>query len=80
MREVVALVGTREVVLSQSTADEWYRSGLARWIGRNRLLITARFNPRGDLRGLSAVVGDAVTDSREEWARVFKRDQFMRRE
>lgn len=79
MPEVVAIVGTREVVLSQSTADKWYESGFARWIGRNRLLITARFNPKGDLRGLSAIVGGAVADSTEEWAGVFKQNQFMRR-
>jgi hypothetical protein len=79
-RKIRAEVGTRVIEISQATADEWYRAGLARWVGRNRLQITARFNPNGDLRGISAVVGEAVSECRDDWSVVFRREQFLKRE
>jgi hypothetical protein len=80
VREVIAEVGSRDVKLSRLDAKEWIRHGFARWIGRNRIRISARFNPRGDLRGFSAIVGEVIAKAvGDDWAVTFKRDQFPRR-
>ena len=80
MREVIAEVGSRDVKLSRLEADEWVRHGYARWIRRNRIQISARFNPHGDLRGVSAIVGEVIVEAaNDDWAVAFKRDQLSRR-
>jgi hypothetical protein len=77
---VVAKIGAREVPLSLADAKAWRKAGFARWIGRDLLLITARFNPRGDVRGFSAVFGEALSESGDEWAVMFRREQLLKRE
>jgi hypothetical protein len=80
MVKVVAEVGGRELLLSRAVAKEWYDLGFAKWIGRNRIRIMARFNPNGDFRGLSSIVGPIIAGSSEAWAKAFKQQQFLKRE
>jgi hypothetical protein len=80
LHKIKAEIGSRVIEMSQAMADEWYRLGLAIWVGRNRLRVTARFNPLGDLRGMSAKFGEIVSESDKDWAVVFRHEQLQKRE
>ncbi len=73
--------GGRQVSLTQEQADEWYENGFAIWVGRRRILITARLEAFTRLRDLSTVAGDHVaTNRKEEWVGPFLRAQFLKLE
>jgi hypothetical protein len=65
--------------LTPSQADAWHKNGFAIWVGRRRMLITARLEAFARLRDLSAVAGDQVAAKRkEEWVGPFLRGQFLK--
>ena len=69
------------VNLTPSQAEAWHKNGFAIWVGRRRMLITARLEAFARLRDLSAVAGDYVaTNRKEEWVGPFLRGQFLRLE
>lgn len=82
MREVKVEFGDKELTISMLEAREWADAGIAEWLPRrNRMRFTARRDPRPVVRGLSAVVGEAVVTSIDrQVAQTFIRDQFLRRE
>ena len=74
-------IGNPAVNLTPAQADEWYQSGLAIWVGRRQMLITARLEAFARFRDLSAVAGDYVaTNRKEEWVGPFLRGQFLKLE
>jgi hypothetical protein len=76
MRDVEVEAGGRKLIFTMRQAQEWVKAGFARWVGRNRLKITARYDPKAMLRGISSVVGEAVVDSNEFWAQTFIQNQL----
>lgn len=73
--------GAPEVRLTQAQADALYRSGFAKWAGRRRMLITARFEAFPKLRDLSAGADPYVIENRgEDWVGPFLRSQFLKAE
>lgn len=71
----------REVRLIQAEADALYRNGFAKWAGRRRMLITARFEAFPKLRDLSAIADQYVVGRRrEDWVGPFLRSQFLKPE
>ena len=81
MRRVEVEAGGRTLIFTMSEAKEWESAGLARWVGRNRLRVTARFDSKALLHGISSVVGESVAEALSQpWAQTFIRNQFLKRE
>jgi hypothetical protein len=82
VRDVTVEFGDKELTIPMLEAREWAEAGIAEWLPRrNRMRFTARRDPRPILRGLSAVVGEAVLTSIDrQVARTYIRNQFLRRE
>ena len=79
MREVKVEFGDKELTISLREAKQWAEQGIAEWLPRrNRMKFTARRDPKLVARGFSAVVGEAVTESKEPWARALASDQLDR--
>jgi hypothetical protein len=81
VRDVKVEAGGRELNFTMVEAKEWVAAGLARWVGRNRLLLTARCDSKPTLHGISSVVGQTLTEvANQPWAQTFIRLQFLKRE
>lgn len=81
MRGVEVEAGGRRLTFTMIEAREWVAAGFARWVGRNRLRLTARCDANPMLYGISSVVGGTVAEaSNQLWAQTFIRNQFLKRE
>lgn len=80
MRYVEVEAGGRKLIFTMREAEEWVAAGLARWVGRNRLRLTARCDSKAFLHGISSVVGESVSEALgQPWAQTFIRNQFLKR-
>lgn len=81
MRDVKAEAAGRELIFTMREAEDWVAAGLARWVGRNRLRLTARCDSKALLHDISSVVGESVAEALSQpWAQTFIRNQFLKRE
>jgi hypothetical protein len=81
MRDVEVEAGGRKLIFTMREAKEWVAAGFARWVGRNRLRLTARCDAKPMLYGISSVVGRTVAEaSNQLWAQTFIRNQFLKGE
>lgn len=81
MRDVKVEAGGRELIFTMGEAKEWVAAGLARWVGRNHLRLTARCDSKPTLHGISSVVGQRLAEvANQPWAQTFIRLQLLKRE